>query len=545
MSSTADLSVVINNVHHFRWPEDAVRDAIQSSPAAPPYRPTTDVQRAVLAAYLNDSLRPATGSEWVIPRANDQSADFLSVPVPHFGFAPARSGSRRVRGAAPAAAVCLSTAVTNGTPSSGLRVVLELAPPCEVSSNTGPGVSAGEESAVPVTGTGTGTGVDREEMLHRAIASLVAANARSPLSKPVVVLTDLQDVWKLIWLGGTARSLGGRDSDDARLGSSSRGSCYHGLTDVFVWRLGAADAASVIRSMLLEETASWDGEVSWVARSGGGGGGSNSSSNAWPYAGGRGSNGSFGGGRDGRSPMASLRNRHHRSGGGSDSRDGRTLPPDVFMELPLRQGGSLSGPSVAQGQQHSGDGERDRRMVSAPGAVDIGGSGHCGSGSSYHGNGGTNGYPIGHFNTESHSNGHSNNHVLSDAVGGGTGGPIAAPVNPLVSEPDVLNHLIPFVADDGFLFVAGVSRSWRRAWGVERQPETRIDAAVQSPSRLGWARSSGCAWSSNICARAASGGYLATLRYARAIRCPWDWRTCAHAATKVCKIAWVVPVGAV
>ncbi|CAN0536503.1 unnamed protein product, partial [Scytosiphon promiscuus] len=39
-------------------------------------------------------------------------------------------------------------------------------------------------------------------------------------------------------------------------------------------------------------------------------------------------------------------------------------------------------------------------------------------------------------------------------------------------------------------------------------------------SRLGWARSSGCSWGPMVCARAAAGGYLATLRYARAIGCP-------------------------
>ena len=100
-------------------------------------------------------------------------------------------------------------------------------------------------------------------------------------------------------------------------------------------------------------------------------------------------------------------------------------------------------------------------------------------------------------------------------------------------EPSVLRRVMEFAYDDGFLFVAGVSRSWRGAWCVERPPETSIDAAVQSPSRLGWARASGCSWGPMICARAAAGGHLATLRYARAIGCPWDWRTCAHAASKV------------
>lgn len=100
-------------------------------------------------------------------------------------------------------------------------------------------------------------------------------------------------------------------------------------------------------------------------------------------------------------------------------------------------------------------------------------------------------------------------------------------------DPTVLRHLLPFVAGDGFLFVAGVSRGWRDAWGVERPPETTIDAAVESPSRLGWARASGLEWGAIVCARAAAGGHLATLRYARALKCPWDWRTCAHSATKV------------
>lgn len=110
--------------------------------------------------------------------------------------------------------------------------------------------------------------------------------------------------------------------------------------------------------------------------------------------------------------------------------------------------------------------------------------------------------------------------------------PPSAPLNPLV-DPTILRHLIPFAAEDGFLFVAGVSRSWRDAWGVERPPETEVDAAVQSPSRLGWARASGLVWGPSVCARAASGGHLATLRYARALGCPWDWTCCALATTQV------------
>lgn len=538
-------------------------------------------------------LRPGRGNEWVIPDvvdvdACDDHSDFLSVPsgcwrrsgdgataaMAASAASAAVEGSQRViRGAAPSAAVCSSEAVKNNTPSAGLRVVLEIVRP-EVRERWGGAAAGGGGAASP-------GGANGERALYHAIAVLVAANARSPSTRPVVVLTDLECVWKLLWLGGSRSAAARREGADRTTAgrqaaeASTPAAANRSDLDVFVWRLKPADAASVVRSMLLEETADWDGEVSWPPQ--------RAARYGWHdvHVGG-------GGGGEDDGPMAALRNRHlvgrrRRFDGGDHSADvggggvGQSAPivrapsPPVAMEMALRLGGaasftgqSLPGqtfPVADAGEREvrsfsCAAGEREVRSFSC--AAGLGGGGGRGgvgnmglaSSSTHHG-GSTEMSFHGAFHDAFHGN--ANGHVAAPlsnelmpgstfdsnggggtTVGGRGGVRPSPPASPLAGgEPTVLRHLISFASGDGFLFVAGVSRSWRDAWGVERPPETNIDAAVQSPSRLGWSRASGCRWGSNVCARAAAGGYLATLRYARAIGCPWDWRTCAHAATEV------------
>lgn len=55
--------------------------------------------------------------------------------------------------------------------------------------------------------------------------------------------------------------------------------------------------------------------------------------------------------------------------------------------------------------------------------------------------------------------------------------------NPLSSKEDILHHVAQYV-DEEFLFFAGVSRRWRKAWGSRRSPLTRAITAHTSPSQL-------------------------------------------------------------
>ena len=101
--------------------------------------------------------------------------------------------------------------------------------------------------------------------------------------------------------------------------------------------------------------------------------------------------------------------------------------------------------------------------------------------------------------------------------------------NPLRDHSDVLRNLIPFNTEEGYLFIAGVSKHWKAAWG-DRPKKTHLKIAVQSVSCLSWSKDSGCRWDVTICERAAFRGSLEAVRYARSHSCPWDVGTCINAA---------------
>ncbi|CAM9661705.1 unnamed protein product, partial [Sphacelaria rigidula] len=77
--------------------------------------------------------------------------------------------------------------------------------------------------------------------------------------------------------------------------------------------------------------------------------------------------------------------------------------------------------------------------------------------------------------------------------------------NPLTNHSDVLQHLIPFITGEGYLFLAGASKHWNTAWG-SRPKEASLPVAVQSATCLAWARDSGCPWDERVCCLAALEG---------------------------------------
>lgn len=103
------------------------------------------------------------------------------------------------------------------------------------------------------------------------------------------------------------------------------------------------------------------------------------------------------------------------------------------------------------------------------------------------------------------------------------------PPNLLADQLDVLRHVVDFARGDGYIYVAGVSKLWRDAWG-DLPPETNVSAAVQSSTCVEWAKAAGCPWGPLLCSRAAAGGHFDALRWARGAGCEWDARTCFSAA---------------
>lgn len=103
---------------------------------------------------------------------------------------------------------------------------------------------------------------------------------------------------------------------------------------------------------------------------------------------------------------------------------------------------------------------------------------------------------------------------------------VLEPRNPVADHADVIGHILAYAWDKSYLFVAGISKEWRDAWG--NRP--KVTLAVQSPSCLAWARRCGHSWDLHTCAAAARGGYMETLKYARVKRCGWNERTCEEAA---------------
>lgn len=123
--------------------------------------------------------------------------------------------------------------------------------------------------------------------------------------------------------------------------------------------------------------------------------------------------------------------------------------------------------------------------------------------------------------------------------------------NPLAHNRDVLRHIKLFASrNSDFLFFAGVSRQWKAAWedapsnggpngdddadgngqNAPSTKQTTVGAALQSVSRLAWAKDCGCPWNKMTSMQAASGGNIIVLQWARDRGCPVDENVCAAAA---------------
>lgn len=242
-NQTAELSVPVDALPMFQWPGAEERSAASpaaSSTAAPAV--FSKPERAGLAAYLNAVLPPGGGNSWIVPSPaataaaasdgnNDDDADFLSTPLGRgwrtqsplvAGGGETAAVSGVLRGGAPAAALCLSEAVSCGGPSLGLRVLLEIVRPVST--------PAGEADPLSSGSVADGSGKGGQAALYRAIAVLLAANRRSPLTRPVVVLTDLRGAWKILWLGGARSGVARRGEGE---GEGSRAACQAFYRSVF------------------------------------------------------------------------------------------------------------------------------------------------------------------------------------------------------------------------------------------------------------------------------------------------------------------------
>ena len=101
---------------------------------------------------------------------------------------------------------------------------------------------------------------------------------------------------------------------------------------------------------------------------------------------------------------------------------------------------------------------------------------------------------------------------------------------------DLIGIILKFLGRGHFLFVAGTSRQFYRVYTRICEKEnhttetTTMKSAMESISRLEWARANDCPWNVNTCAYAARNGHLEALQWAREGGCPWNWQTCAGAA---------------
>eukprot|EP00903_Cladosiphon_okamuranus_P018585 g17108.t1 len=128
-----------------------------------------------------------------------------------------------------------------------------------------------------------------------------------------------------------------------------------------------------------------------------------------------------------------------------------------------------------------------------------------------------------------------------------------------ITNTDVLSHLLTFVPQDQYLFVATASRAWRSAWGAAQRPSVTRQATPDSSESqiresfeaglpldkvhlsatlarhghlelLQLARERGCSWGAATCSAAAGAGHLELLQWCKYSGCPWDNRTLTEAA---------------
>lgn len=97
--------------------------------------------------------------------------------------------------------------------------------------------------------------------------------------------------------------------------------------------------------------------------------------------------------------------------------------------------------------------------------------------------------------------------------------------NPLADHVDVVSNVVEFARNSGYLFVAGVSKHFKAAWG-DTPRTTSFDDMLQSPSHAAMLTETECdRYENKICPTAAAGGHLETIKWARRKGLGWGIRT--------------------
>jgi hypothetical protein len=93
-----------------------------------------------------------------------------------------------------------------------------------------------------------------------------------------------------------------------------------------------------------------------------------------------------------------------------------------------------------------------------------------------------------------------------------------------------VNHILPFVGNNQYRFVAGVCKTFQKAYTLLYQKKTSYYYVSSKEQAQIFLNECPMSKRQNLCELAALHGNLAVLKYLRLMRCSWDWRTCANAA---------------
>ena len=105
---------------------------------------------------------------------------------------------------------------------------------------------------------------------------------------------------------------------------------------------------------------------------------------------------------------------------------------------------------------------------------------------------------------------------------------------PFEDHLDVLKHVLTFVGDNQYRFVAGVSRCFQQAYSdvFSENKKTYLNASTEDLARFCWSEIDNPEIEQQLalCKSAAKHGNLASLQFLRSVNCDWDEWTCANAA---------------
>ena len=105
---------------------------------------------------------------------------------------------------------------------------------------------------------------------------------------------------------------------------------------------------------------------------------------------------------------------------------------------------------------------------------------------------------------------------------------------PFEDHVDVLKHVLTFVGENQYRFVAGVSRCFQQAYSdvFPASQTTYLNASTENIARLCWSEiDHGWVVSQKaLCKSAAKHGSIPSLQYLRSVTCDWDEWTCEYAA---------------